>query len=698
MRTDIPMSLADTGEVRLEASLQSAAQLREMPLKLDMEWRNAQLGQLSRLLTGSDAGWRGDLTADIDVQGTPENAQTQARLRATGVRRAEFAPDSPLDFDANCSFRYQHSLNAAHAVNCNTAIGDGRLDLKAELPGSAGPPEAMLEVKDVPLQAGLDLLRTVRSGFAPGIQVKGAVNGSLTYKEVAATDVVSGEKKHRAAGKAGAGKSSFASVPSDLQGALTLAGAELSGGQLTEALKLPEITLTPTMVGGVRDAEAGRQQQMIGNPALVTKFAVPLGRPALPTQNATASTLVGAAAQSAEVELYIQRQRFQIQVKGSSPVAKLRELAYSFGMPSAVAVDSFSGGTADFDLTSMGPWIAADDSGSLSTLPGIGPGNTPADSLEATLTLNHAEWRADYLLHPVELPRALVRIGGSNFNLTSDFVYGRAKDAGKGSVHGSVEVDSATCPSVSATDAEVKCAPQVQIRFGALDASSLETAMLGAPEEKSLLAPLLERMRGSDRPKWPPVALTVQADSLVLGSATLDKPEVQIRFDKDAAVVKHWEAGLLSGKAEGTGRFAWADDKPQYAFDGSFAGLNATQLGTLLGGHWTGGPVSGEGKVQLSGRTTEELSSSAAGTVHFSWLHGAGLAVGETEATSFDEWSGTATIQGNQLLLDENALTIRRKKSSLAGTIALSGPAERPAKLTVAPEDSKPVETKKAAK
>ena len=151
-----------------------------------MEWRNAQLGQLSRLFTASDAGWRGDLTADIAVQGTPEAAQTKARLRATGVRRAEFAPDTPLDFDANCSFRYQHSLNAAHGVNCNTAIGDGRLDLKAELPGKAGPPEAMLEVKAVPLQAGLDLLRTVRSGFAPGIQVKGAVNGSLTYKEVAA--------------------------------------------------------------------------------------------------------------------------------------------------------------------------------------------------------------------------------------------------------------------------------------------------------------------------------------------------------------------------------------------------------------------------------------------------------------------------------------------------------------------------------
>jgi len=135
VRTDMPMSLADTGEVRVEASLQSAAELRAMPLKLQMEWRDAQLGQLSRLVLGSDAGWRGDLTADIDVQGTMDAAETKARLRATGVRREEFVPETSLDFDANCSFRYQHSQIAFHNVSCDTAIGEGRLHLKAEVPG-----------------------------------------------------------------------------------------------------------------------------------------------------------------------------------------------------------------------------------------------------------------------------------------------------------------------------------------------------------------------------------------------------------------------------------------------------------------------------------------------------------------------------------------------------------------------------------
>ena len=51
-RTDMEMSLADTGEVRVEGSLKAASQLRDMPLRLQVTWREAQLGELSRLILG----------------------------------------------------------------------------------------------------------------------------------------------------------------------------------------------------------------------------------------------------------------------------------------------------------------------------------------------------------------------------------------------------------------------------------------------------------------------------------------------------------------------------------------------------------------------------------------------------------------------------------------------------------------------
>ena len=108
-RTDVSLYQEETGVVRMEASVRSAPALRQMPLHLDLDWREAQLGQLARLITGSDPGWRGDLTGDLHIDGTADAAQIAMRLRATGVHRAEFAPAAPMDFDANCSFVYHHT-------------------------------------------------------------------------------------------------------------------------------------------------------------------------------------------------------------------------------------------------------------------------------------------------------------------------------------------------------------------------------------------------------------------------------------------------------------------------------------------------------------------------------------------------------------------------------------------------------------
>ena len=49
-RTDVVLDMADTGIVRLEASVHRAPDLRNMPLSVDVDWREAQLGQLARLL------------------------------------------------------------------------------------------------------------------------------------------------------------------------------------------------------------------------------------------------------------------------------------------------------------------------------------------------------------------------------------------------------------------------------------------------------------------------------------------------------------------------------------------------------------------------------------------------------------------------------------------------------------------------
>ena len=750
VRTDIPMSLADTGELRAEGSLHAATQLREMPLQLQMEWRDAQLGQLSRLLYGSDAGWRGDVTADIEIKGTPDSAQTKARLRAVGVRREEFAPGTPLDFDANCNFLYRHSQNAFHNLGCDTAIGGGQLHLKAELPGSGGKPEAMLEVNQVPLQAGLDLLRTVRSGFAPGISVKGAVNGSLTYKVTATGGQEPGKPlRHAVARQSGrrTARANSTELPINLQGSLTVDGAQLQGGGLKEALVLPKVTLTPVLVPSSAPAAEGSSSNVL----LSARFSIlsaPAAAPSAASATASQSSPQPAAApaQALTVRLGLGARGYDATVTGSASPGRIRDLVYAFGLPHLDAADGLDGGTADLDLTAAGPWIPSSDAAAISQpapspeatnsaadaaiaqklsskTPGLAPAaSATQDSFSGSMQLRHAQWKAAYLARPVDLAQTAITISGATVAFNSDFSYGGpknpAKDVAKAPavepIKGSIAVHAlANCKPASPGDRSSPsgpstgtCEPQVELRFGALDAAALQAALIGAPEEKSLFAPLMDRMRSSDRPKLPEVTVSVQADSLLLGPALLLKPVIHMQFKPSEIVLEDIQTDLLGGSAKLTGHVAWTGAKPEYTFEGSLNRLNPIAVGELVNAQWTGGSVSGSGSIKLSGLTAKDLQTSAVGNLRFDWLHGvlstASIAAAaspdarvpearsETKSEAkpeakFDDWNGTVSIQGGKAQIGQNELVLGKRSSSMAGTIPFAGPV----KLSIVPAEAK---------
>src|SRR5215467_9818646 len=67
VRTD--MNLNGTGTVRLEGDVKRSANLRDMPVKLQLSWEKAQLGQFTSLWLGQDKGWRGELEARAELAG-----------------------------------------------------------------------------------------------------------------------------------------------------------------------------------------------------------------------------------------------------------------------------------------------------------------------------------------------------------------------------------------------------------------------------------------------------------------------------------------------------------------------------------------------------------------------------------------------------------------------------------------------------
>jgi uncharacterized protein involved in outer membrane biogenesis len=689
LRSDLSLSReADSGagEIRLEASLHSAAQLRDMPVKLEVEWRDAQLGQLSRLILGSDAGWRGDLTANLKVEGTAESAHTIARLQATGVRREEFAPPTPLDFDANCGFTYQHSHAAVRNVDCGTALGSGRLHLVADLPGAlanAGEtPHAQLDVKDVPVQAGLDLLRTLRSGFAPGMEARGTVNGSLTYRRPQA-DTVPIPRPARHSGKGKSAARAPAEPPTgNLQGSLVMDGAQLRGGTLQEPLIFPKSTWTP--VTGLAIAQT----------AIGARLAIPMSSTAVASTSSIAVP-APAALQPLQLRVAFTRSGYDAAVGGSASLARLRTVATALGVPSLAAADQFTAGTADLNLTASGPWLAPEPAAPTQLSDGQAnsaiASASPSDIFRGSLELHHARWQVPYLARPLELTQADVILAPTGTSLDGDFAYSTLK--------GTLSVTMPDpCPAPD-------CHPDVALHFAALDAAAVQAALLGVPEQKSLLTPIIDqvdRMRSTQKPEWPAFAVAITADSLAAGPLNgplaLAKPAMRIHFDAGKVVIDNLDAVLLGGSLHATGGFDLKGKAPQYVLTGDFTGVSAEKLGSLLNAEFTGGLLSGTGTIQLSGSDATALAASAKGEIHFAWKRG-GITGVNAHLDHFETWTGTVAIASDAAQLGKNDIVSNRHHSFVAATIpftdtptlAITSPANPAAPAMVAAPQTSPV-------
>ena len=668
-RTDVSLDLADTGVVELNASAHSSAELSQMPIQLDLEWRDAQLGQLTRLATGSDAGWRGDLRGDVHVDGTPDAANVKTRLRAAGVHRAEFAPAAPLDFDANCGFVYHYSTRALEKLVCDSPLGDGHVRIAGDLPGKSAAPQALgeppppaepqlpaapwvsVELDRVPLGAALDALRTVRSGVGNDLEAAGTASGKISYAAVpaAGSDASKAAKLHPT--KTGR---TAVQPAGPFSGSFTVDGLQLRGDGLTSPIEVPKMVLAPSAL------VPGQPQ------ALVSSVAVPLG---------------GAAPLALNVRL--SRAGYQLTARGPASIARSREVAHAAGLKQAAALDALAGDPLTVDLLAQGPWLPVEDVSSDNTPPSEPPAPTPqsakaiptpvptvlppTDSLSGTVTLHNANWKADYLASHVEIASATLHLNGvaSQWDPV-DFTYGPLKG-------------TATLTEPAPCVAPAICPVKFQVVFGDLDAATVQTAILGARQKDTLLSDLIKRLRPSSSPMWPSLEGTVTADSLDLGPVTLKDVKAGVTMKPASTEITSLDATLLGGSLHASGQFE-SGDKPYYELTGDLAKLNPSEVGGLLGETWRGGAFAANGKIQLSGFTSNDLASSAKGTLHFEWRHGA-IAVDASapaDLAHFDRWTADAIIANGKFALDKNEVAEGSRKRSINASVTL----EEPLKVT----------------
>ena len=643
-RTDVILELGDTGIVQLEASMRRAPEMRLMPVHVEMEWRQAQLGQLSRLLVGSDPGWRGDLTAEMKLDGTADSANVTTRLRAAGVHRAEFAPAEPMDFDANCGFLYRYSARTIEKLACNSPLGNGRLILEGNLP-SDGQPRLSLQLDKIPAQAILDALRTVRNEVGAGLEATGTLSGRLNYDaSVPLQPVTLPPAQSRRHAKAA--QSQVSPLPGPLTGSITVDSLRLSGGSLTQPILIQKAALQPAATG---DAKS---ELLAGS-----------------------STIPAGAATPMSVSVRLAESGYQISIKGSGTPARLRQIAEAGGLKEAAALDAIAGDPVTLDLSIAGPWLPAPEillaaSAGLSAVPLNGGLATPTqpipDRLSGTITLHNANWKTDTLSIPVQIPQAVLHLnGGTRTWDPVAFVYGPLK--------GTARVILPVC------DPEKECLSTVSLDFPTLDAGELQAALLGAEKKETLLSSVISRFTPATVHKWPALQGTLKAEQFVLGPVTLRNATSDLKLSPTQAELTSIDAELFGGHIHAAGKVE-NGAKPAYSLEGRAEGIDPVEFCRLLELKCTGKSIDLTGKVELAGFSDSELGSSAKGNLHFNWKKG-GVTSRTSEAddaipaslTRFDDWSADAEIAGNAVTLGENTAGVGKRTTTIKSSAITFG-------------------------
>ena len=641
-RTDVELQLADTGIVQLEARMRRAPELRLMPVHVEMEWRQAQLGQLSRLLIGSDPGWRGDLTAEMRLDGAAESAQVTTRLRAAGVHRAEFAPAVPLDFDANCGFAYHYSLRTMDNLVCDSPLGDGRLRIEGNIPGN-GQPKLSLQLQRIPAQAILDALRTVRSEFGAGLEADGTLSGKLTYDTTTPVQTAQVALPANRRGRKAPNPKLEPAPPAPLTGSITLDRLKVSGGFLSQPVQIQKVVLEPAL------KPDGQGQVLAGTANLPAGAPAPLVFTARVTSNG-----------------------YQVTIHGAGSPARLRQLARAAGLKEAGALDAIAGDPVTVELSIEGPWLPAPDEALAESIGEPTDNDLPTgqplpDRLIGTVTLRKATWNTDALPNAVEISQATLHLnGGTNDWDPVAFSYGPLS----GLAH--VQIP-ATCPASHA------CIPTVNLEFPALDAAELQSALLGSEEKGTLLSSVIARLTPSSTPSWPAFQGTLKAGSLALGPVTLQSFAAEIKVNPAVADINSIDAGLLGGQMHLSGQIE-NGGKPSYTLEGNFQNVNPAELCRIFALKCSGAGLDGDGKIQLTGYEAKDLAGSAKGAIHFVWKKGS--VDGRTTSSDaappslarFDQWTADAEIGDGAVTIKNNQVQQGKRTSPVKASITFSDP------------------------
>jgi len=564
LRTD--MNLSDTGLLRMNGVWQRAGSLRETPLQFGLDWDRAQLGQMTKLVSGNDKGWRGGVHLSATLGGTPAAMQVATDASIEDFRRYDIASSEGLRLAAHCDGRYNSAEGVVHEIFCSAPVGDGSITLH----GDAGLPgvhtvDLTLNVEGVPMTGVVQLARRAKKNLPADLISTGSVQGNFTVRELGAST----------RGLEFWGKGEIADLR--LQSASNK--VDVSPGNLPFVLTSDDANVRTAKNGKKSNAKAFLPEVFSAANGLRVEygpFPLALGQ-SVPAQ----------------ARGWIGRSGYSMVIRGDGQVSRTLRLASLLGLPALKATVE---GAAQMNVEIAGSWT-----GNVSGASGFSSPKVTGD-----VQLNNVRATVRGVNGSMEISSAVVHLLPDEARV--DKLSARAADA---RWTGSVSLPRG-CGMPGA------CVVHFNLNTESVGLSNLRAWAGSQPSERrwyqvlSSVGPtapsFLQNLCASGK---------VSVARLQIRNVSAEQVTAALDLDRGKLKISDLRAELMGGNHLGEWQADFTASPPVYTGSGTFTAMSLQQTADAMHDSWVSGTAGGTYRLSGAGANSGEFWQSAEGEVQF---------------------------------------------------------------------------------
>ena len=619
IRTDA--NLTDTGIVNVNALWRRSAQVHETPIQVSFQWKQAQIGQVSKLVYGTEKDWRGAALLSGTILGTPARLRISADATVENFRREDVISGGNIRLEAHCGAEYAPATREIAGLDCTGPVGGGYLQVKGDVSGILANQDLFatsnlwLVVNRAPARSLVNLLEHARPEFPQDLQVTGEITSSIQFLRDDSTQPVSiqgnGLINDLVIASHGGDAIGFGSVP------FNVSNGTNSGSPKNSPAK------TRPKPSGFQDGDRRWPELR----AEIGPINLAPGRPGPLTAQAT-----------------LTRSGFTGSEHGDASIARLLLTAKALGLPAP----GFTGdGAASVNLHASGAWFSEE---------------RPLVTGTAHLRSVHAQVRG---------VNAAVLIQNADLALDASAVtvQNLSASVGDSKWRGSVRI-----PRPCATPAD--CELEFKLRSDKLSSATLNNLLNPSQRPKAWYRFL---SLGKEQPSYLLQARasgTIAIDSLSFGSTSCAHFTSELQLDSGTVALANFKAECLDGLATGTWQADFTASSPKYTGSGELEGISLSAIAQLMHDDWVEGTGRTEYRFKSAGSNIPDLLNAADLNAEFRISGGRFAHIVFTRNSGplrASDFSGTVHLADRAISFPEAKLISGDEVYTVSGTASLGG-------------------------